>query len=66
MLNTKFCGNWPAGSREDFGKVFSIYGHGGHLNHVISIISINFNFHVPKSLHNLVKNSPVVSEKSMF
>ena len=31
--------------------VFSIYGHGGHLGLVTSIILINFHFHVPKSLH---------------
>ena len=35
MLHTKFRGNRPAGSgEEDFFKVFSIYGHGGHLGHV--------------------------------
>ena len=47
MLHTKFGGNWPAGFR----RVFTIYGHGGHLGHVTSII-INFHFHPPKSLHN--------------
>ena len=32
MLHTKFRGNRPAGSgEEDFLKVFTIYGHGGHL-----------------------------------
>ena len=38
---TKFCENWPAGSgKEEFFKVFTIYGHGGHLQvgHVTSII----------------------------
>ena len=28
--------------------VFGIYGHGGHLGHVTSIIATNFRFHVPK------------------
>ena len=52
MLHTKFRGNWPAGSGvEDFRRVFTIYGHGGHLGHVTSIISTNVNFHVSKSLH---------------
>ena len=52
MLHTNFRGNWPAGcSEEDFCRVFTIYGHGGHLGHVTSIISINFHLHVPKSLH---------------
>ena len=48
MLHTKFHGNRPAGSGEDF---LTIYGHGGHLGHVTSIILINFHFHVSKSLH---------------
>ena len=30
-------------------KGFTIYGHGGHLGHVTSIMLINFNFLVPKS-----------------
>ena len=35
MLHTKFRGNRPAGSREeDFCRVFTIYGRGGHLGHV--------------------------------
>ena len=51
MLHTKFHGNRPNGSGEDFLTVFTIYGHGGHLGHVTSIILINFHFHVPKSLH---------------
>ena len=43
MLHTKFCGNWPAGSRvEDFLRVFTIYGHGGNLGHVTSIMSSGF------------------------
>ena len=45
MLHTKFRGNWPAGSREeDFLRVFTIYGRGGHLGHVTSIMFINFHF----------------------
>ena len=51
MLHTKFCENRPAGIREDFLRIFTIYGHGGHLGHVTSIISINFHFHVPRNLH---------------
>ena len=51
MLHTKFYGNRFAGSiEEDFLRVFSKYGHGGHFGHVTSIISTNFHFHVPKSL----------------
>ena len=47
MLHTKFRGNWPADSGK---KDFTMYGHGGHLGHVTSIISTYFHFHVPKSL----------------
>ena len=51
MLHTKFRGNRPAGSGEDFLRVFTIYGRGGHLGHVTSIMLINFNFLVPESFH---------------
>ena len=51
MLHTKFRGNQPVGSGEEFLRVFTIYGHGGHFGHVTSIIPTNFNFHVPKSLY---------------
>ena len=52
MKHAKFRGNRPAGSgEEEFRRVFTIYGRGSLLGHVISIISTNLNFHVPKSLH---------------
>ena len=51
MLHTKFRGNWPAGSGEDFLRVFTIHGHGGHLGHVTSIRSSDFLFLVPESFH---------------
>ena len=52
MQHTKFSGNRPAGSGEEyFLRVFTIYGHGSHLDHVTSIILTNFHFHVPRSLH---------------
>ena len=52
MLHTKFRGNRPAGSgEEDFGRVFTIYGRGGHLGHVTSIMLINFHFLIPESFH---------------
>ena len=38
MLHTKLPGNRSIGSGEDFLKVFTIYGHGGHLGHVTSIM----------------------------
>ena len=39
MLHTKFRGNRPAGSGEEFFKGFIIYGRGDHLGHVTSIMS---------------------------
>ena len=52
MLHTKFHGNQPAGSREeDYYRVLTIYGHGGHLGHVTSIMSSDFYFLVPESFH---------------
>ena len=67
MLHTKFRENWPAGSGEDFFKVFTIYGHGGHLGHVTSIKSNIFNsMYLKAYIQNLVQNGPVVSEKSVF
>ena len=32
-------------------KVFTIYGHGGHLGHVTRIMLSNFHFLVPESFH---------------
>ena len=53
MLHTMFCGNRPAGSREeDFLGVFTIYGRGDHLGHVTSIMSSDFHFLVPESFHS--------------
>ena len=60
MLHTKFCGNRSAGSGEDFQRVFTIYGPGGHLGHVTSIISSDFHFlvHVPESFHKKFDTDP--------
>ena len=30
---------------------YHIYGRGGHLGHVTSIMSSDFHFHVPESFH---------------
>ena len=52
IIHTKFRENRPAGSgEEDFRRVFTIYGHGGHLGHVTSIMSSDFHFLVPESFH---------------
>ena len=41
MLHTKFPGHRSIGSGEEdfFFKVFTIYGHGGHVGHVTQLIS---------------------------
>ena len=55
MLHTKFRGNRHAGSRdEDSLRVFTIYGRGGHLGHVTSIMSSDFHFLVPESFHKKI------------
>ena len=51
MLHTKFHGNQPAGSGEDFLRVFTIYGRGSHLGHVTSMMSSDFHFLVSESVH---------------
>ena len=52
MLHTKFRGNRPACSgEEDFLRVFTIYGRGGHHGHVTSIMLINFHLLVLESFH---------------
>ena len=58
MLHTKFRGNRPAGSGEDFYKVFTIYGHGDHLGHVTTIMSSDFHFSVPESFHTKFGSDP--------
>ena len=52
MLHTKFRGNRPTGSGEEgFRRVFTIYGHAGHLGHVTRFMSSDFHFLVPESFH---------------
>ena len=51
MLHTKFRENRPASSGEDFLRVFTIYGHGGHLGHVTRIMLTNFYFLLSERLH---------------
>ena len=51
MLHTKFSGNRPAGSREDFRRVFTICRCGGHLGHVTQMPQTNFSSPYPRRLH---------------
>ena len=54
MLHTKFHGNQPNGSGEDFCRVFTIYGRGCHLRHVTSLMSSDFHFLVLESFHKKI------------
>ena len=52
MLHTKFRENRPAGSgEEDFWRVFTIYGRGGHLGHLTQMPRTNFRSPYPRRLH---------------
>ena len=52
MLHTKFRENRPAGSgEEDFRRVITICGRGGHLGHVTQMPRINFRSPYPRRLH---------------
>ena len=49
MLHNKFRGNQSAGSgEEDFWRVFTIYGRGGHLGHVTPDATNKLSFPLPK------------------
>ena len=39
-------------------KGFTIYGHGGHLGHVTSIMSLDFHFLVLESFHAKIGSDP--------
>ena len=51
MLNTKFRENQPAGSGEDFWRVYTIYGRGSHLGHVTQMQQTKFRSPYPRRLH---------------
>ena len=52
MLHAKIRGNRPAGSgEEDCLRVFTIYGHGGHLGHVTQMPRTNFRSPYPRRHH---------------
>ena len=52
MLHTKPQGQWPFGSgEEDFLRVFTTHGRGGHLGHVTQTPRTNFRSPFPLRLH---------------
>ena len=68
MLHIKFQVHRSSGSGEEvFFKVFTIYGHGGHVGHVTQLICINFHSFSPSSFHmNFGSKSPNFLEKNKF
>ena len=57
----------PVPEKKIFEGFFTIYGCGGHLGHVTSIMSSDFHFLVPESFHKkLVQIGTVASEKIRF
>ena len=57
----------PVPEKKIFLRVFTIYGHGGHLGHVTSIMSSDFHFLFLKAfIQSLVQINTVVSEKIRF
>ena len=65
--HTKFRGNRTAGSGEDFKTDFTIYGYGGHLGHVTSIMSSDFiSLYLKAFIQILVQIGMIVSEKTQF
>ena len=64
MLHTKFQGHRSIGSGEDNFKVFTMYGHGGHVGHVTQLICINLHSYFPSSFHmNLGSKLPYCFEE---
>ena len=51
MQHTKFRENWPAGSGEDFLRVFNIYRRNSNLGHVTQMPRTNFNSSFSRRLH---------------
>ena len=51
MLHTKFRENRPTGSGEDFWRVFTIYGRGGHLGQVTKMPWTKYRSPYPMRLH---------------
>ena len=68
MLHAKFLDHRTSGSGvEDFFKVFTIYGHGGHLGHVTWTIYINFRSPFTRRLHiKVALIGQAVSEEKTF
>ena len=68
MLHTKFRENWPTGSgEEDFLRVFTIYGRGGHLGHVTQMPRTKYRSPYPRRLHiKFGFDGPSGSEKKIF
>ena len=57
----------PVREKKIFEGIFTIYGHGGHLGHVTSIMPSDFHFLVPESFHKKIgSDRHSSSEKTRF
>ena len=55
MLDTSFVEiGLPVLEKKIFEGIFFIFGHGGHLGHVTSILLTNFYFLLPESFHTKI------------
>ena len=54
MLQTMYVEIVPPVQEKIFCRVFTLYGHGGHLGHVTSIMSSDFHFLLPESFHTKI------------
>ena len=67
MLHAKFQDHRTSGSGEDFLKVFTINGRGGHLGHATWTIYTNLVSPFPRRLHiKFVLIGQAVSEEKMY
>ena len=58
MLHTKFHGNRPPVPEKIFCRVFTIYGRVGYLGKMTSIMSSDFHFRLPESVHTKFGSDP--------
>ena len=66
MLHTKLHVNRPVGSGEYVLRFFTIYGRGGHLGHVTSIMSSDYHFLVPENPGSRSRNDLDLQYSNIF
>ena len=66
MLHTKFQGHRFIVSGDDFFKVFTIYGHGGHAGYVTHLYKFSFPFSLKLSYELWFQITQLVLKKTSF